>query len=79
MPNTVRGDAVRLQKQKPRLNNIVLDPLVPLKYFNPVISLKINCWLTSEVLNLGSRLYVAQTNKCSDTFGSGRASEVGQI
>lgn len=52
LPNTVRGDAVRLQKWKPRLNNTALDPLVPLKYFNPVISLKINCWLTSEVLNL---------------------------
>lgn len=52
VPNTVRGDAVRLQKRKPRLNNTALDPLVPLKYFNPVIYLKINCWLTSEVLNL---------------------------
>lgn len=50
LPNTVRGDAVRLQKWKPLLNNTALDPLVPLKYFNPVIYLKINCWLTSEVL-----------------------------
>lgn len=52
VPNTVRGDAVRLQNRTPCLNNTALDPLVPLKYFNPVIYLKINCWLTSEVLNL---------------------------